>query len=238
MTRPFTTIQSGVAAITNGADNTLILSEGTYREVFMLKGKTPTRLYIQAKPSHTVFIKGSDIKNTGWVSSGNGLFYLNYSGPQVQMAFINRRMLQQVNGSVAASTMPKWGWPGHVVTGTDPAAVPANSFWHDTTNQRIWMRTPGGISPNGQLMEIAVRERWMDSEGVSNLTIRDINFEHANTMTFREQGQGALHIYNNHDVTVDNISAALADGSCIATGPTTQKNVKILNSNISFCIFK
>ncbi len=235
LTRPFKTIQAGVAAIQNAAENTLIISEGTYREYFMLKGKTPSRLFIQAKQSHTVFIKGSDLKNSGWLSYGNGLFYLNYSGPQAQMAFINRRMLQQVNGTIAAPTMPSWGWPGRILTGTDPTRVPADSFWHDTVNQKIWVRTPGGISPNGQLMEIATRERWMDSEGVSNLLIQDLNFEHSNTMTFRDQGQGALHIYNNSNVTIDNISAAFGDGSCVSIGPTTQKNIKIINSNISYC---
>ena len=234
-TEPFKTISAAISAL-NTLATTIIIREGIYREFLNAKGKAPASLVIQAQEGQTVFIKGSDVFNSGWTNNGGGLYSRPYTNSQIQMAFINRQMLQQFNGSVVGDANTYGYWFGRAfISGIQPTSLPNSSFWHDLVGKKIWLRTPGGVDPNAALTELAVRPRWVDLDGVSSVTIRDINFEHSNTTSFFGHGQGAIQMYNDANVTMDNISTSLADGTCISLGPITSKNIKILNSDISYC---
>lgn len=233
---------------------------------------TTIPVVIQSAPNEVVLIKGSDVM-TGWQSHGNGLFSLDYCvvntaawktySPCVPLEQVvyDRQMLQQVAGTVfdgfPLNTASNYRsgvlglniWRAHLAG--NQSTMPDSSFYYATSLDalgkpigKLYIKLPSSVTDiSSRVVEVATRPYVFKSSGISNVSIRNLNFEHSNTTANLSHATGAINLINSNYVTIDRVSVAFMDGTCVSTSgwnsalnaPYDTTNVTIKNSHISYC---
>lgn len=190
---PMKTIQAAVTlAITKnhqGLGTRVIINPGTYREAISLtahSNDTSLPMTIEAAQSGTVVVNGA-VPYTGWSPEGSnpsiyttswtnewGLCPLptmngrwNQPGP-FQQDVVRRREMIFVNGKQLTQVM----LTGQMQPGT---------FSVNETTHLVYIWPPAGTNLNTADVEVATLPDLLSVLGKSNLVVRGLNFEYANT---------------------------------------------------------
>lgn len=207
LTSPLQTIQGAVnVANQRNAQNiasTIVVNPGVYREsVNIGSATTAAPLAIQASTTGSTIISGSDVL-TGWQSvSGHAGTYWhswNYNfgecaipsgwpsnipaiARRTEMVFVNNVPLTQV---------------------LSESQLRPGTFYVDEASNQILITPASGTSVSSAKIEAAVRPQVFSMYGRSNVTVKGMVFEHANTCI----NQPAAIIGNSSNVTVNQVQA-------------------------------
>ncbi|MFZ5512578.1 MAG: right-handed parallel beta-helix repeat-containing protein [Pseudomonadota bacterium] len=224
--------------------DTLVLAEGTYRQSIDLRqtrlrggdGTQPTR--IEAAPGAQVVIKGSDLVQ-GWERLPDGVFVKRNWPVNSQQVFVDGEALQQIGGTILGGFPERKGhpmarlhagqggiWPGRVPGGRE--ALTDKSFFYDAQAQALYVKYPAA-SLDGHRVEASVRPFLLVGEGVRNLEVRNLRFEHANTT---DKSQSGAVLLLGDRLTLERIHVAHVDG---AGFDITGDDNTIANSSANYC---
>lgn len=193
----------------------LSIAEGTYREALIFPAKPWTRIdagrlenadidprYL-LKSAETliegmgkVLIKGSDIVD-GWQAEGDGRYGRSWP-VEPQQVFFDGKSLAQIGGTIFGGFPEKANhpllslhkaqngiWPGRV-SGTQDN-MPAGSFYYRAETRTLYIH-PGANGVAGHVIEVSVRPNSLMANGVTDLTVKNLRFEHGNTSTTQRTG--------------------------------------------------
>jgi len=183
---PWQTINKAVtAAVSNnqaGIGTQVNIQPGTYREaVNMVSSKRDTSLPItfQAVTNGTVIINGATVM-TGWtVYSGNSKIYTNnwtytfatcsqVSGCPTAQSIALQTEMMAVNGKVMTQVL-------------SVAEMQPGSFYVDQTHGLVYLYPPGGTKMSTATVETATLPALWTLAGKSNIVLRGLTFQYANS---------------------------------------------------------
>lgn len=240
----FATLAQALAQLTPG--DTLLIAEGTYRESIDLRlaptlhrQRDNTRATrIEAVPGAQVVIKGSDVV-TGWERLPDGLFVKPHWTVNTQQVFVDGVALKQIGGTVfggfperknhpMATLHRSHGgiWPGRIDGGLEK--MMDNSFYYDRSAQRLYIKVPGD-SLQHRVVEASTRPYLLLGEGLHNIKVSRLRFEHANTTDVSQAG--AVSAVGN-DWVFDRIHISHVDGNGF---DITGNNIVITDSTANYC---
>jgi len=184
--QPLKTIGAAVSMAVGNNHNSIgsrvIINPGTYRESFSV-GKsghsTSLPMTFEAATNGTVFVSGADVW-TGWVSySGNhniftqswpyqwGLCRGDPSAPTEQDIILRREMLV-VNGKPLTEVLSL-------------SAMQVGTFFPDEANSTVYVWPPAGTNMTTATVEVATRSTLFTDAGQSNVVVRGLTFQYANS---------------------------------------------------------
>jgi hypothetical protein len=185
-TQPLKTIGAAVNVAVgnnhNGIGTRVIINPGTYREFFSVgKGSrtTSSPITFEAATNGTVFVSGADVW-TGWAPySGNSKIYTQSwpyrwgvcpgdpSAPTEQNIMMRREMVV-VNGKPLTEVLSL----GAMRTGT---------FFPEEARSTIYVWPPAGTDMATATVEVATRPTLFTDAGQSNVVLRGLTFQYANS---------------------------------------------------------
>src|ERR1051326_87124 len=203
VTRPLKTIGAAVTlAETNNVNNIgsrVIINPGVYRESLRVSpsyNSTSMPITFQAAIGGTAYVSGAQ-QYTGWqVDGGNYNIYTNdwaYSWgvcntlvPEAPPApdIVLRKEMVYVNGTPLTQVLAY----NEMTTGT---------FYVDESGGTIYMWPPAGTNVSKADVEVSVLPTLLNIQGQSNLVVRGLTFEYANTC--RESG--AVNVSGRNQVS-------------------------------------
>jgi parallel beta-helix repeat protein len=243
-TGQFTSISAAMAKVQAG--DTILIADGVYREVIDFQmfriAATGARTVVAAAPGARPVIKGSNVV-AGWQrvsTESNGSVYVRRDWTvNSQQVFVNGKALQQIAGTVFngypldpnhafAKLHESQGgiWPGRVGSGRQD--MTAESFYFDAAASSLYIKTTANIT-GGATVEVSVRPHVVFGDNLSDLELRGLTFEHANTTATSQSG--AISLQANR-VLLKDIIVRNMDGSCI---DITGDEVRIENSSANYC---
>jgi len=210
---PYKTLAYAMSQLRPG--DHLTIASGTYREALIFPINNWSRIDAKliasgnmhllelAKDKETliegkgeVLIKGSDLV-TDWQELGNGRFSKTWP-EETQQVFIDGIPLQQIGGTIfdgfpvnpthvlASLHQSQNGiWPGRQ-TG-DENSMPKHSFYYDRATRILYLQTNLAML-EGHTVEVSVRPILLSGNGVNDIQIKHLNFQHANTSTRLRSG--------------------------------------------------
>jgi len=200
-TQPYRTLTYAMKQLRSG--ETLVVSGGVYRESLIIPDNS-SGLAVQAAPGADVIIKGSDVV-TGWQRVQTGRFVKRPWTANTQQVFVDGLSLQQIGGQIFSDD--PWIWPGRVSGGVDQ--LTNNSFYYDAGTQSLYIQVPFD-SVDGRIVEASVRNYVAFGQGLANVTLRDLRFQHSNTTSVNYAG--AVTLLGNR-LVVERIEVTRADGN-------------------------
>ena len=191
-TLPLKTIGAAVSlAETNNANNVgsrVIINPGVYREAVTIApphNVTSMPITFEAAVNGTTYVSGAQ-QYTGWqVDGGNNNIYTNawayawglcdtlVPGAPAAPDIVLRREMVFVNGTQLTQVLSL-------------NEVTVDTFYVDESAGTIYMWPPTGINVNTADVEVAVQPTVWSIQGQSNIVVRGLTFEYANTC--RESG--------------------------------------------------
>jgi len=202
---PFMTIGAAVAHSSQMSGGTKIwVGPGVYRESVALTNfnqANPYPLILQAIPAGNTTVSGSDVW-TGWSKQSNGTYTHSWpyswgsapvpSGWPALATIVTRREMIFVNGLPLSQVLTK------------SALVPGTFYVVD--GQSVTVDPPAGIQLSAAQVEVAVRSGLLQTpNGISNLVLRGLTFQHDNTPV-NSNGTGAANIGGGSEILVDGCS--------------------------------
>ncbi len=198
--QPLKTVQAAASiAFDNNKNNVgtrVTLNPGTYREnVYYNTPSTSAPVTFQAAQNGTAIITGSDLW-TGWTSAGN-IFTHNWpytwgecalpNGWPSMWPIILRREMIFVNGTPLTQVISA----NQMVEGT---------FYVDDASQLVSMWPPSGTNMSTAAIEVAVRPGTFNIQSATNVVLRGITFEHANTCP---QAGNSVTVTSSNHILID-----------------------------------
>lgn len=193
---PYRTIQKGIVNALPG-DHVYILG-GEYRQEVKIQagtgGTSANPIIVQPYDSNPVILKGSDLLDSGWVQHSTNVWKRTDILHRPQQVFYNFDNLNpqassclQLIGSADDGAITYTTWEYTPVAGNE-ATMPENSFYYvPSTPPVLYVRLPGGVSPNGRNVEVSTRQ-WMILSDRAYITFRDLYFRHSCTASYKRQG--------------------------------------------------
>jgi parallel beta-helix repeat protein len=213
----------------------LTIAAGTYRDALLLPTDVWTRVdakLIATGKMHDleltkadqsviegkgeVLIKGSNLV-TDWRDLGNGRFVKVWP-EETQQVFIDGKPLLQVGGTIfdgfptkqnhalaSLHKSQKGIWPGR--RDGDQNAMPENSFYYHHAAKALYLQT-NLPTLNEHAVEVSVRPTLLSGQGVTDITVSNLNFQHANTSTKLRSG---LISMTGLRLTLDNVNVKQGD---------------------------
>lgn len=220
-TQPLRTIGAAMRMLRAGDD--VVIAAGTYREFIsvptLAAGAAPVR--IRAATPHTVLVKGSD-EIGGWTQA-SGVYSVAWSGDEPQQIYRAGVALQQIAGSVFGGypTNPppdlvglhaaEGGiWPGR--RSGSAGTLPVDSFVFEGGRLHVRLSTALGA---GEKLEVSTRRHVLQGADVNRLTVRGLDFAHANTSAIYRQG--AVQVLGADNVLTDLVVRDM-DSACVQIG--------------------
>lgn len=240
----FKTLAQALAQLAPG--DTLLIADGIYRESIDLRlapklnqpSDSTRSTRIEAAPGARVVIKGSNVV-TGWERLSGGLFVKRDWPINTQQIFVDGVSLQQIGGTVfggfperknhpmAALHRSHGGiWPGRVKGGARD--MTDNSFYYDIAEKNLYIKVPGD-SLQGRVVEASVRPYLFFGEGVHNVNVSHLRFEHANTTDVSQAGAVSA---TGDRLVFDHIHISHVDGNGF---DITGNHVVITDSTANYC---
>ncbi len=252
LSSPVKTLSAAVAKAAalnaRGVSAKISVNPGVYREsldLSGLNGQSNAPITIEAAGSSPSIISGSDVV-TGWAHSSGSVYVHSWSYGSTTCPVpsgwpsrtIGRISLQRnmvfVNGYFLTQVLSH----SQLKTGT---------FYIDTGRKLIYVWPQNGANMGSAKVEITVRPAIMSISGRSNVTIRNLTFQHASScmnsnavtvfgthnvlldhLVFRWNNWGGLFVGNSSNVTVQNSKAAHNGG----IGFVGTRNKDILFQNV------
>lgn len=230
---PYKTLSYAMSQLRPGDHLTIVA--GTYRDALVFPVNVWTRIDAKLidtgkindidliKANQTliegkgeVLIKGSNIM-TDWRDLGNGRFVKTWV-EETQQVFIDDKPLLQVGGTIfdgfpikqnhslaSLHKSQKGIWPGR--RDGDQNAMPENSFYYHHATKALYLQT-NLTTLNGHVVEVSVRPTLLSGQGVTDITVRKLKFQHANTSTKLRSG---LISMTGMRLTLDNLQVNQGD---------------------------
>jgi len=251
---PYKTLSYAMSQLRPG--DHLTIAAGTYRDAMVFPVNTWTR--IDAKLINTsevnhldlpkanqtiiegkgeVLIKGSNLV-TDWRALGNGRFVKPWP-EETQQVFIDDKPLLQIGGTIfdgfpnkpnhALSSLhqsQKGIWPGRREGNEN--AMPENSFYYHHATKALYLQT-NLTTLNGHVVEVSVRPTLLSGQGVTDITVSHLKFEHANTSTKLRSG---LISMTGMRLTLDNLQVNQGDSIGIVL---IGNDITLRNSSANRC---
>lgn len=210
---PYKTLSYAMSQLRPG--DHLTIAAGTYRDALVFPAAIWTRIDAKLinngevnkldliKASQTiiegkgeVLIKGSNLI-TEWRNLGNGRFVKPWP-EETQQVFIDDKPLLQVGGTIFDGFPNKANhplatlhqsqngiWPGRREGSEN--AMPENSFYYHHATKTLYLQT-NLTTLNGHNVEVSVRPALLSGQGVTDISVKNLNFQHANTSTKLRSG--------------------------------------------------
>jgi parallel beta-helix repeat protein len=235
---PYKTLSYAMSQLRPG--DHLTIAAGTYRDTLLFPSNVWTR--IDAKLIDTgkindisltkapqtviegqgeVLIKGSNIV-TDWRDLGHGRYVKPWL-EETQQVFIDDKPLLQIGGTIfdgfptkqnhslaSLHQSQKGIWPGR--RDGDQNTMPDNSFYYDHATKALYIQT-SLTKLNDHLVEVSVRPTVLSGQGVTDIIVKNIKFQHANTSTKFRSG---LISMTGQRLILDNIHVNQGDSIGIA----------------------
>lgn len=233
VTAPYKTLSYAMSQLRPG--DHLTIAAGTYRDALIFPVNNWSRidpkliasgkmhLLDLAKDKETlivgtgeVLIKGSNLV-TDWRDLGNGRFAKAWP-EETQQVYIDGKPLQQIGGTIydGFPTKPKHPlaglhqsqkgiWPGR--RAGDENNMPENSFYYHHAAKALYLQT-SLATLNDHMVEVSVRPMLLSGNGVTDISIKNLNFQHANTSTKLRSGAVSM---TGIRLTLDTINVRQAD---------------------------
>jgi hypothetical protein len=210
----------------NGIGSRVFINPGTYREsISILGGSRSTSLPItfKATTNGTVFISGADIW-TGWKAySGNKkIFTLPWpfqwglcggdSAAPAQQAITLRQEMIIVNGTPLTEVLSL-------------AEMQPGTFFPDETGATVYLWPPTGTTMSTAVVEVATRPQLFRDNRQSNVVLRGLTFQYANSCAQRT----AVQIGRASNVLIDTDNFVWNNGIGLAINADAQ-NFTVQNS--------
>src|SRR5215471_18353329 len=204
MSQPLKTIsQAASMAKSNNVSSIgsrVIINPGTYRESISLGNSsqsTSLPMTFEAATNGTVFVSGAEVW-TGWTPySGNPNIFTqawpyqwgecpgSLGGPMAQKIVLRQEMIM-VNGTPLTEVLSL-------------RAMRPGTFFPDETNATVYVFPPAGTNMTTATVEVATRSNLFTDYGQSNLVLRGLTFQHANSC----RQNSAVTINNGTNVLID-----------------------------------
>jgi hypothetical protein len=231
---PFKTIGKGVSvAVANnaaGIGTQVNIQPGTYRESITMStspSATSLPMTFQAVTNGTVFVDGATVM-TGWtVFSGNTKIFTNnwtFSFPTCAQvpgcpdaqSIVLQQPMMVVNGKVMTQVL-------------SVGQLMAGSFYVDQTGGTVYLFPPSGTNINTATIETATQPALWTLASVSNVVLRGLTFEYANSC----RANSAVHIGGSaSNVLLDTLTVQWNNGQGISfSNPFTNFTVQNTISN-------
>jgi parallel beta-helix repeat protein len=230
---PYKTLSYAMSQLRPG--DHLTIAAGTYRDALVLPVNIWTRIDAKlinsgeinrldlVKANQTtiegkgeVLIKGSNLV-TDWRDLGHGRFVKTWP-EETQQVFIDDKPLLQVGGTIfngfpskpnhqlaSLHQSQKGIWPGR--RDGDQNAMPENSFYYHHAAKALYIQT-NLPTLNGHAVEVSVRPSLLSGQGVTDITVKNLKFQHANTST---KLRGGLISMTGMRLTMDNLHVNQGD---------------------------
>ena len=229
-TKPLQTI-SAAAAIAmqnnyNGIGSRVIVNPGTYREAISILGGTRSKslpITFKAATNGTVIVSGADIW-TGWKAySGNKKIYTQAwpfqwgvcggdSAAPAQQEITLRQEMIIVNGTPLTEVLSL-------------AQMQPGTFFPDETGSTVYVWPPTGTNMGTAVVEVATRPQLFRDNRQSNVVIRGLTFQYANSCAQRT----AVQVGRASNVLIDTDSFIWNNGIGFAINADAQ-NFTVQNS--------
>ena len=253
-TAPYKTLSYAMSQLRPG--DHLTIAAGIYREALVLPTNIWTRIDAKlinsgeinrldlVKANQTVIegkgevlIKGSNLV-TEWRDLGNGRFVKPWS-EETQQVFIDDKPLLQIGGTIfdgfpnqqnhplaTLHKSQKGIWPGR--REGDQHTMQDNSFYYHHATKALYLQTKLATL-NGHTVEVSVRPILLSGQGVTDVTIKNLKFQHANTSTKLRSGMISM---SGIRLTLDNMHVNQADSVGFALIGT---DITLRNSSANQC---
>jgi hypothetical protein len=205
--RPLKTVgKAAQLALVNHHKNipvTITIRPGIYRESIEIQGSNPENgapITFQASKIGTVIISGSDVW-TGWQPDPDifGQFFHSWpyqwgvcgppKGFPALKDIVLRREMIFVDGKPLTQVLSR-------------AQMSERSFFIDEAGKRAYLWPSTGTDMTKALVEVAVREKLLESHRNSNLVLRGLVFQHANPCVSMRPA-AAVAIFNGSNELVE-----------------------------------
>ncbi|MGH8599495.1 MAG: right-handed parallel beta-helix repeat-containing protein [Burkholderiales bacterium] len=215
---PFGTLAQAMKALHAG--DTLNIAPGTYRETLKFpKVQWGDKQTVVQGTGPGVIINGSDVV-TGWKALGSGRYVKQPWTVNSEQVFVDGKPLQQIGGTVFGGYPKKAGhplnklfhghggvWPGRIDGGLND--MTNNSFFYDADKKSLYIQV-GLKSLQGHTIEASVRPYLVQGYGLSHVTLKNIDFQHANITSIN--WSGAVAMKGDH-LLLDHLSVTDVDGN-------------------------
>lgn len=205
---PLKTLNKAVSvAISNnekGVGTRVIINPGTYREALTLTpSKTSLPITMEAATNGTVTVSGADVWGSWTPYSGNDQIY-QHSWPYAwgtctdpaipagnpQQQIVLRREMIFVNGT-------------HLTQVLSLNEMAQGTFYVNQGNETVYMWPESGTDVGSATVEVATRPQLLYGDDESNIVIRGINFQYANSC---RSIQPAVEFESSHNILLDSDS--------------------------------
>jgi|GEM_PF-715045 len=251
---PYKTLSYAMSQLRPG--DHLTIAAGTYRDALVFPQKPWTRITAAAieaaninsayllknnetviEGQGTVLIKGSDIVND-WRALGVRR-YMKPWADEPQQVFVDGKPLIQVAGTIfegfpekqnhpllALHKSQKGIWPGRINGNQD--SMPDNSFYYDRTGKTLYIK-PALTKLKGHVVEVSTRPILLSGNGVTDIVVKNLTFQHSNTSTNLRAG---LILMTGLRISLENLRVSEAD----ATGISLMgDDITLRNSSANNC---
>lgn len=230
---PYKTLRYAMTQLKPG--DHLQIAAGTYRDALVFPAKPWTRIDAKAidtgnisdayllKPALTtiegkgqVLIKGSVVVRD-WHALGDGRYTKTWED-ETQQVFINDKALTQVGGTIfdgfpekkdhvllALHQSQKGIWPGRLAGNQDK--MPDNSFYYDRDNKTLYIKS-SVADFNKQTVEVSTLHTLLSGQGLTDILVKNLAFQHSNTST---KTRGGLVSLSGLRITLENLRVSHAD---------------------------
>ena len=235
---PYKTLSYAMSQLKPG--DHLVIAAGIYRDALVFPQKPWTRMdYTKEEATRIdttrllknnetviegrgkVLIKGSDVVE-GWRALGDGRFVKPWE-TETQQVFVDGMLLTQIGGNIfggfpdnprhpllALHKTQKGIWPGRRVG--NQYDMPDNSFYYDQAGKALYI-TPGLTQLKNHLIEVSTRPMLLSANGVLDVTVKNLEFQHSNTSTNMRTG---LIFMSGARLTLENLRVSQADSTGIS----------------------
>ncbi len=168
-----------------------------------------------------VLIKGSDIV-AGWRMLSDNRHVVSWPD-EAQQVFLDEQPLQQIGGTIFGGFPEKQNhpllalhqsqhgiWPGRIAGNQDN--MPDNSFYYDQAAKALYIKT-SLRDLTGHVVEVSTRPVLLGGNGVIDIVVKNLEFQHSNTST---QMRSGLVFMTGMRITLENLRVHQADSTGIS----------------------
>lgn len=232
----YRTVSAAMAQLQPG--DHLVISSGTYRDAMIFPQRNWGSAATVIEGRGKVLIKGSDIID-GWTSMGEGRYAKPWN-TEPQQVFVDGQSLTQIGGTVFGGYPTKKGhallalfpdkkggiWPGRHEG--NQQAMTAGSFYYDRDNNQLLLQLALN-DLSSHVIEVSTRPLLLSGNNLSNVTVKNLSFQHSNTST--NMRAGMVTLLGQH-LALENLHADLSDSTGI---DITGDDITLRNSSANNC---
>lgn len=232
----YKTLSAAMAQLQPG--DHLVISAGTYRDAMIFPQRNWSSAATVVEGRGKVLVKGSDIVD-GWKSMGEGRYAKPWT-TEPQQVFVDGQLLTQIGGTVFGGYPDKKGhpllalfpdkkggiWPGRHEG--NQKNMTAGSFYYDRDNNQLLLQLALN-DLNSHVVEVSTRPLLLSGSNLSNVTIKNLSFQHSNTATTMRAGMVTI---SGQHLTLENLHADLSDSTGI---DITGDDITLRNSSANNC---